>query len=210
MQVWLAPAMEGSKRDVELQPLSTTQVVEFLATRRTDLQFRRLMSMRAEISEMALRVAPSAEINEGRRQNWSLQQARMIALAYLYDHMRDFPAWLRQLSPRQLEDVAGVMVQWQLPAENHGILPMEEIEKREVLRALVLCGGSAPKAAKMLKMGKTTIWRKLTKWGYSVENRTLIEKASALSGKPESPENRNYSLDSLSSTNSGNTNRFRP
>ena len=112
----------------------------------------------------------------------------MTALAYLYDHLLDVPAWLRQLRPRQLEDIAGVMVEWQhLLGEKHRILPMEEIEKREVIRALVLCGGSISKTAKMLKIGKSTIWRKLNQWGYSVENGMLMEQASALSQGRDSP-----------------------
>jgi transcriptional regulator of acetoin/glycerol metabolism len=112
----------------------------------------------------------------------------MTALAYLYDHLLDLPAWLRQLRPRQLEDIAEVMVEWQqLLGDKHRILPMDEIEKREVIRALVLCGGSISKTAKMLNIGKSTIWRKLNQWGYSVQNGMLMEQASALSQRRDSP-----------------------
>ncbi|MGE5054965.1 MAG: helix-turn-helix domain-containing protein [Acidobacteriota bacterium] len=55
---------------------------------------------------------------------------------------------------------------------------MEEIEKREVLRAVVMCDGSILKAAKLLKMGKTSIYRKLMQWGYSVQHRLLTEHKS--------------------------------
>jgi hypothetical protein len=44
------------------------------------------------------------------------------------------------------------------------------------------------KAAKLLKMGKTTLYRKLMQWGYSVQNRMLIEQAPALSGTKAQPE----------------------
>jgi DNA-binding NtrC family response regulator len=114
--------------------------------------------------------------------NSQSRHARMSALAYLYDNMRDFPAWFRRLTPRQLEDIAAAMIQWQVQDEGHRILPMEEIERREVLRAVALCGGSLIKAAKALGIGKSTIHRKLTAWGYTVQNRNLMAQASALAG----------------------------
>lgn len=110
----------------------------------------------------------------------------MSALAYLYDHRRDLPAWFRRLTAGQLEDIAKVMVQWNAASEN-SILPMEETEKREVLRVLLICGGSISKAAKLLKMGKTTIYRKLVQWGYADEKRTSMQRASALSRESEAP-----------------------
>jgi transcriptional regulator of acetoin/glycerol metabolism len=118
----------------------------------------------------------------------SLPRSGMSALAFLYDHAQDLPTWLARLTARQLKDIAGVMIQWQTAADNQGILPMEEIEKREVLRAVVMCEGSIVKAAKLLKMGKTTLYRKLMQWGYSVQNRMLIEQAPALSGTKAQPE----------------------
>jgi DNA-binding NtrC family response regulator len=87
-----------------------------------------------------------------------------------------------------LNDIAGVMNQWKTAADNQGILPMEEIEKREVLRAVMMCEGSIVKAAKLLKMGKTTLYRKLMQWGYSVQNRVLLEQSPALSGTKAQPE----------------------
>ena|SRR5947209_13560087 len=112
--------------------------------------------------------------------NSPLPHARMSALAYLYDNIHDLPNWFRHLAPRQLEEIAGVMVQWQLPNESHCILPIEEIERREILRAVALYGGDAIKAAEALKIGKTTIYRKLSAWGYAVRNRSLLAQASAL------------------------------
>jgi transcriptional regulator of acetoin/glycerol metabolism len=96
--------------------------------------------------------------------------------------MQDLPTWFAQLTARQLKDIAGVMVQWTTATDNQGILPMEEIEKREVLRAVVMCEGSILKAARLLRMGKTTVYRKLMQWGYSVQNRVLIEQSPARSG----------------------------
>jgi len=121
--------------------------------------------------------------------NAFLPNSQMSALAYLYDQAQDLPAWFGQLTARQLKDIAGVMVQWKTADDNQGILPMEAIEKREVLRAVVMCEGSILKAATLLKMGKTTVYRKLMQWGYSVHNRVLIERSPALSGTKAQPEN---------------------
>ena len=70
---------------------------------------------------------------------------------------------------------------------------MEQIEKREVLRVLAMCDGNIGKAANVLKMGKTTVYRKLVQWGYSVQNRILIENASALSRESQGQAKRSQS-----------------
>ena len=119
--------------------------------------------------------------------NPSFHFARMSALAYLYDHHSDLPAWVQRLTKRQLEHVADLMAKWQLPVQNHSILPMEEIERREVLRVLAVCDGSISKAAELLKMGKTTIHRKLSEWGYPNQSRILVEQSSDLSPRREPP-----------------------
>jgi len=72
------------------------------------------------------------------------------------------------------------MTQWQLPGEDRSIVPMDEIERREMLRAVAWCGGIIVKAAAALKIGKTTLYRKLQRWGCKVQNRTLLAQASAL------------------------------
>ena len=99
--------------------------------------------------------------------------------------MCELPAWFQRLTARQLQDIAGLMVQWNVVSDDKNMLTMEQIEKREVLRVLALCDGNIAKAANVLKMGKTTIYRKLVQWGYSVQNRVLVENASALSRKGE-------------------------
>jgi Bacterial regulatory protein, Fis family len=111
---------------------------------------------------------------------------RLNALAFLYDHLSDFPVWIRKLTRGQLENIARIMIEW--PAVLEGsteIVPMEEIEKREVIRAIRLCGGDADKAAKALKMGRTTVYHKLKQWGYSAENRVLTHQASVLAKIPQ-------------------------
>ena len=110
-------------------------------------------------------------------------KTRMPALAYLYDHLQDLPVWFRKLTPRQLEDIADVMAQWDVPIDDHSISPLEEIERREVVRAIRLCGGDVIRAANALRIGKTTIYNKLKLWGYTVQSRILQAQASVLSGE---------------------------
>ena len=112
---------------------------------------------------------------------------RMPALAYLYDHVRELPAWFQRLTARQLQDIADLMIQWNVVSDDKNMLTMEQIEKREVLRVLALCDGNIVKAANVLKMGKTTLYRKLAQWGHSVQNRVLVENASALCREAEAP-----------------------
>jgi DNA-binding NtrC family response regulator len=106
--------------------------------------------------------------------------AKMSALAYVYDHIGDLPVWFRRLTPGQLEDIARLMAGWQLPNDNQRIVPMEEIERREILRAVAVSGGNVLLAAKYLKVGKTTLYKKLKRWGYELRDSTLLAQASAL------------------------------
>ena len=105
-------------------------------------------------------------------------------LAYLYDHRSEFPVWLRRLTHGQLEDIAKVMIAWHATSRERGIVAFEEVERREVIRAITLCGGDVTRTAKALKIGKTTIYTKLRRWGYSIEHRLLIHQASALAERP--------------------------
>jgi transcriptional regulator of acetoin/glycerol metabolism len=106
--------------------------------------------------------------------------AHLNTLAFLYDHQKEFPVWLRRLTHTQLVDIAKLMIAWHSTSGGKGIVPIEEVEQREVLRAITLCGGDVTKAATALKIGKSTIYTKLRRWGYSIENRVLIHQASAL------------------------------
>jgi hypothetical protein len=110
---------------------------------------------------------------------------QLHATAFLYDHLNDFPVWIRKLSRGQLENIARVMIAWHATiGERADIVPIDEIKRREVIRAISLSGGDVMKAAGALKMGKTTIYRKLRQWGYSVENRLLVHQASVLAETP--------------------------
>jgi len=112
-----------------------------------------------------------------------LDHAHMSALAYLYDNLGDLPVWFRKLAPAQLQEIASVMIRWQLPNQSHCITALHEIERREALRAVALCNGNIADAAKALNIGKKTLYKKLSRWGYSVHNRQLHAQASALGGQ---------------------------
>jgi DNA-binding NtrC family response regulator len=106
--------------------------------------------------------------------------AQLESLAFLYVHQSELPYWLRGLTYAQLVDIAKLMTEWRSASSGQGIVPIDEVEQREIIRALTLCGGDVMKAARALKMGKTTIYKKLRRWGYSIENRRLIHQASGL------------------------------
>lgn len=111
---------------------------------------------------------------------------RLSSLAFIYENMRDFPTWFQKLTPAQIEDIAKMMIRWQSTGDDR-IQPMEEIEKREVLRAVMNCHGDAIRAAKALKIGKTTMYRKLKQWGYILEEQLLLAQASVLRGTGKTP-----------------------
>lgn len=130
--------------------------------------------------------------------NSLLSLPRLSALAFIYENMRDFPIWFQKLTPAQFEDVAKLMIRWQSTADNR-IQPLEEIEKREVLRAVMNYHGDALKAAKALNIGKTTMYRKLKQWGYVLEKELLIARASGLRGNGRTA--RQHYSNSLPSSN---------
>lgn len=67
----------------------------------------------------------------------SPSNVQMHAVAFLYDHLSDFPTWIRKLTPAQLESIAKLMLAWHATmAESTEILPLEETEKREMTRAI--------------------------------------------------------------------------
>jgi regulatory Fis family protein len=83
--------------------------------------------------------------------------AQLDSLAFLYDHLGQLPHWLRGLTYGRLVDIAKLMTGWHSASGGQGIVPIEEVEQREIIRALTLCRGDVIKAARALKMGKTTI-----------------------------------------------------
>ena len=50
-------------------------------------------------------------------------------------------------------------------ARDAGPLRLDDAERAHVLRVLDRCGGSPNEAARLLGIGRTTLWRKLRRWG---------------------------------------------
>ena len=97
--------------------------------------------------------------------NSTLHQVRTATLAYLYDHIKEFPEWFRTLTRGQMEDMADILVSWEVDGHGACIKPMEEIEQCEVLRALSFCNGGMTEAARLLS---------------SVRDRVLLDQAAVL------------------------------
>jgi len=105
----------------------------------------------------------------------------MRALAFVYDNLDNFPAWVQKLAPGQLIQLAKILTDWaasDLPSGR--IVPLEETQKREVIRAVITCQGDLRAAAKALGIGKTTIYRLLHKWGLSRSDWRLVVQARVL------------------------------
>ena len=106
---------------------------------------------------------------------------QMHAIAFLYGHLGEFPVWIRRLKPGQLEHIAQVMMTWLgTRAQTEEIVPLEELEKREIIRAMTVYQGDMLKAARALGIGRTTLYRRMKEWGYSLENQATFHQASAL------------------------------
>ena len=56
------------------------------------------------------------------------------------------------------------------------LLPMKEVEKKYVLETFDLCNRNCSKTAKVLEMGRTTLWRRLKEWGVDVKGYWNEEK----------------------------------
>ena len=105
----------------------------------------------------------------------------MRALAFVYDNLDNFPSWIQRLAPGQLIQLAKILDDWaasDLPSGR--IIPLEETQKREVIRAVIACQGDLRAAAKALGIGKTTIYRLLHRWGISRADWRLVVQARVL------------------------------
>lgn len=113
--------------------------------------------------------------------NYGTAVPHMHALAYLYDHLADFPTWVQHLTPKQIDQLAMILIGWQrTTGEYDTVQSIEDLEKREFIRALATYGGDVCEAAKALGIGKTTLYRRLKEWGYSPSHWRLISQAAAL------------------------------
>ncbi len=53
------------------------------------------------------------------------------------------------------------------PEDEGALLTLEQAERRHILRVLEACGGQQLDAARVLGIGRTTLWRKLKTWGFA-------------------------------------------
>jgi two-component system repressor protein LuxO len=63
-------------------------------------------------------------------------------------------------SPLRLGDLDGAH-----PREASSVLPLSEVEKQAIEHAIRLCGGNIPRAAALLQISPSTIYRKKVSWG---------------------------------------------
>ena len=54
------------------------------------------------------------------------------------------------------------------------VLPLAEVEKNHILRTLSDLKGNKERAAKILKIGRATLYRKLHKYGYFEEPKRAV------------------------------------
>lgn len=54
-------------------------------------------------------------------------------------------------------------------SEQVELVPLEEVERRHIMAVLRHCRGNRALAARTLKIGRNTLWRKLKKWGEATE-----------------------------------------
>lgn len=107
--------------------------------------------------------------------------AQMRALAFVYDNLNNFPVWMQKLAPGQLTQLAKVLIDWAAAdSPSSRIVPLQETQKREVIRAVIACQGDLRAAAKALGIGKTTIYRLLHRWDLSKADWRLFVQARSL------------------------------
>jgi len=82
-----------------------------------------------------------------------LHNAAQVATAMLPDNVRLGAAAGREGDPSEAAPAHDV------------ILPFTEVEKREIARALRICGWNVAKAAERLELGQATLYRKIKKYG---------------------------------------------
>ena len=113
--------------------------------------------------------------------NYRQTISNMQALAFVYDNLSGLPTWIQRLTPGQMEQLAAVLNRWRASKEAvEAVQPLEEVERREVMRALALCNGDVCAAARQLRIGKTTLYRRLKNWGFKASNWRAIHQAVAL------------------------------
>ncbi len=62
-----------------------------------------------------------------------------------------------------------MMAHKQVAATTSDILPLEEVERRHVLKVLRACNGNRTEAARILDIDRKTLGRKLSRWSIRQE-----------------------------------------
>ena len=88
----------------------------------------------------------------------------MLPADLLEDGLPGNPSMELALQANQAAPVAAVV----LPRDDEPVIPLAQLERQAITRALDACGGSASLAATKLEISTATIYRKIKEWGLSV------------------------------------------
>ncbi len=79
--------------------------------------------------------------------------------------LHDGPIVTTRMLPPGVLDSVPVPADAEGPRGPNEILPFTEVERREIIRALRICGGNVSRAAERLEIGQATLYRKIKKYG---------------------------------------------
>ncbi|MDW8131602.1 MAG: sigma-54 dependent transcriptional regulator [Bryobacterales bacterium] len=84
-------------------------------------------------------------------------------------HLADLPSALVNYWRGSRERAAAAAADASPAGSKSAVLPLEEVEKRAILEALAHTGGDHLKAARLLGIGRTTLYRKLRQYGVGAQ-----------------------------------------
>jgi len=80
-------------------------------------------------------------------------------------HIADFPTQLQDHRNHVEQEATGVATRPQLPVPEHGVVSIAALEKQAILSTIRQLKGDKLMAARLLGIGKTTLYRKLKEYG---------------------------------------------
>jgi two-component system response regulator HydG len=127
------------------------------------------------LAEQILRDLLAAQPGERRKMRWTISsEALDRMLAYSWPgNVRELENCLERavtlgsgplIQPSDLPSNIQAPSSGSLDGTSDSVIPLEEMERQAILRALAGAGGDKLRAAKMLGIGKTTLYRKLRKY----------------------------------------------
>jgi DNA-binding NtrC family response regulator len=139
------PPLRDRKLDI---PLLADHILRRLSSSATDYRTKAPWVLSSEALERLLAYDWPGNVRELEN---ALERAVTMSSGPLI-RTKDLPSTLQSLSP--------------LPASGfpESIIPMDEMERQAIERALASTGGDKLQAARLLKIGKTTLYRKLNKY----------------------------------------------